>query len=44
MKKENPNDDFNSFMDPLEIARFITHIISYDKEMISEEVRLSRIN
>ena len=44
IKNENPDEDFMSFMNPVEIAEFILHIISYDNEMISEEVRLSRIN
>jgi len=44
IKYENQNENFESFMNPTEIAEFITHIISYDSEMISEEVRLSRIN
>ena len=44
IKNENPDDDFNSFMNPKEIAEFIIYIISFDNEMISEEVRLSRIN
>ena len=44
IKNENPDADFMSFMNPVEIAEFILHIISYDNEMISEEVRLSRIN
>ena len=31
-------------MNPKEIAEFIVYLISFDKEMVSEEVRLSRIN
>ena len=44
IKNENPNEKFDSFMNPKEIAEFIVYLISFDKEMVSEEVRLSRIN
>jgi len=37
------NQDYSTFMDPREIATFIGDIISYDSNMISEEVRLNRI-
>tara|TARA_Y100000310_G_scaffold55383_1_gene50793 strand:+ start:869 stop:1603 length:735 start_codon:yes stop_codon:yes gene_type:complete len=36
--------DYNTFMEPSEVAEFITKIISYDNEMISQEVSLSRLN
>ena len=36
--------DYNTFMDPNEVAEFITKIISYDNEMISQEINLSRLN
>ena len=35
--------DYNTFMDPNEVAEFITKIISYDNEMISQEINLSRL-
>ena len=44
IKNEDPNADYESFMNPSDIAKFTIHVISYNNEMISEEVRLSRIN
>jgi 3-oxoacyl-[acyl-carrier protein] reductase len=35
--------DYNTFMDPKEVAEFIIKIISYDNEMISQEINLSRL-
>ena len=35
--------DYNTFMEPNEVAEFITKIISYDNEMISQEINLSRL-
>mgnify|MGYP003153553133 FL=1 len=37
------NQDYNTFMEPKEIADFITKIISYDGNMIPEETRLNRV-
>ena len=36
--------DYNTFMEPNEVAEFITKIISYDNEMISQEINLSRLS
>ena len=36
--------DYNTFMEPSEVAEFITKIISYDNEMVSQEISLSRLN
>ena len=36
--------DYNTFMEPNEVAEFITKIISYDNEMVSQEISLSRLN
>ena len=44
VKNENPNERFDSFMNPDEIAEFIVYLISFDNEMVSEEIRLSRID
>jgi 3-oxoacyl-[acyl-carrier protein] reductase len=35
--------DYSTFMDPNEVAEFIINIISYDNEMISQEINLSRL-
>ena len=44
IKNENPDERFDSFMNPDEIAEFIVYLISFDNEMVSEEIRLSRID
>ena len=36
--------DYNTFMEPSEVAEFITKIISYNNEMVSQEISLSRLN
>ena len=36
--------DYNTFMEPSEVAEFVTKIISYDNEMVSQEISLSRLN
>jgi len=43
MGREVRNQDYDTFMDPKEISEFITKLISYDCNMVSEEVRLNRI-
>ena len=35
--------DYSSFMEPNEVAEFITKIISYDNEMVSQEISLNRL-
>ena len=35
--------DYNSFMEPNEVAEFITRTISYDNEMVSQELNLNRL-
>ena len=44
VKNENPDERFDSFMNPNEIAEFIAYLVSFDNEMVSEEIRLSRID
>ena len=44
VKNENPDERFDSFMNPKEIAEFIVYLISFNNEMVSEEIRLSRID
>ena len=43
IKKENPNENYETFMKPNEIAEFITFVISFDSNLISPEIRLGRI-
>ena len=44
IENENPNEKFDSFMNPKEIADFIVYLISFNNELVSEEIRLSRID
>ena len=44
MGKRVIGQNYDTFMDPKEIAEFIVYIISFDKEMVSEEIKLNRIN
>ena len=41
--KENPNEDYESFINPKEIAEFITFVICFDNNLISPEIRLGRV-
>ena len=43
VKKENPNENYDTFMKPNEIAEFIIFAISFDNNLISPEIRLGRI-
>ena len=41
--KENPNEDYESFINPKEIAEFITFVICFDNNLISPEIRLGSV-
>jgi len=43
MGKLSKDQDFNTFLDPSDIAKYIEFIIKFDKDLISEEIRLNRI-
>lgn len=43
MGRSVPGQDFETFLDPQEIAEFVVHIASYDGGMITEEIRLNRM-
>jgi len=43
MGKLSKDQDFNTFLDPSEIAKYIEFIIKFDKDLVSEEIRLNRI-
>ena len=43
IKKENPDEDYESFMNPTQIAEFITFVIGFDNNLVSPEIRLGRI-
>ena len=36
--------DYNTFLEPSEVAEFVTKIISYDNEMISQEISINRLS
>lgn len=38
------DQDFETFLDPKEIAKYLVFTISFDNELISEEVKLNRIS
>ena len=44
MGRKVKNQDFDTFIDPEEIAKHIVFSISFDGEMISNEIQLTRIN
>ncbi len=43
MGRQVRNQDFETFLEPAEIAAFIVHLISHEGPMIAEEVRLNRM-
>ena len=43
MSGEISNQNYDTFIDPTEVAKFLIQICSYDNEMISEEIRLNRM-
>ena len=43
MAKKLVEQDFDTFLDPKEVAEAILFVISYDKEMIIDELKLNRI-
>jgi NAD(P)-dependent dehydrogenase (short-subunit alcohol dehydrogenase family) len=43
MGRAVPGQDFETFLDPQEIAEFVVHVASYDGGMIAEEIRLNRM-
>lgn len=43
MGKHVPGQRFETFLQPDEVARYLAFIISFDAELISEEVRLNRV-
>ena len=43
MAKISTDQDFSTFLNPIEVGRYIVHALSYDNEMIIDESRLNRI-
>ena len=43
MGKKVKNQTFETFIDPKEIAEYVSFVISFDAELVSEEIRLNRM-
>ena len=43
MGKKVKNQTFETFINPKEVAEFVSFVISFDAEMVSEEIRLNRM-
>jgi len=43
VKKENKSEDYNTFIEPVDIAKFICDIVSNNSQMFSQEIRIGRI-
>jgi short-subunit dehydrogenase len=44
MGKISKEQNFETFLNPKEIAKYLVFIISFDSELISDEIRLNRMN
>jgi NADP-dependent 3-hydroxy acid dehydrogenase YdfG len=42
MGKTDTRQNFDTFLKPEEIAEYISFVLSFDKELVSEEIRLNR--
>jgi short-subunit dehydrogenase len=43
MGKQVPNQDFSTFLDPADVAAYVVFTISFESNIISEEVRVNRL-
>ena len=43
MARKSIDQNYDTFLDPNEVANFIVHTISFDNEMVSDEIRLNRM-
>ena len=43
MGKLSKEQNFETFLNPNEIAEYLAFVISFDRELISEEIKLNRI-
>jgi NAD(P)-dependent dehydrogenase (short-subunit alcohol dehydrogenase family) len=43
MGREVPGQDWNTFLDPAEVAAYVAFVIAFDGAAISEEVRVNRV-
>jgi len=44
MGKKVKNQDFSTFIEPEELSKYITLTISFDSDMITEEIKINRFN
>lgn len=44
MGKLSKDQKYETFLDPSEVARYVEFVISFDDDLVSEEIRLNRIN
>jgi len=44
MGKSGIGQNYETFLNPNEIAELIVHLVSFDNEMISQEIQLSRMD
>lgn len=44
MGKLSKDQDYETFLDPSEVVKYIEFIISFNDELVSEEIRLNRMN
>lgn len=44
MGRLSKDQDYETFLDPLEVAKYVEFVSLFDNELISEEIRLNRIN
>lgn len=44
MARLSKDQDYETFLSPAEVAKYIEFIIQFDGNLISEEIRLNRIN
>jgi len=43
MARKSIDQNFDTFLDPKEVAEFIIFAISFDNELVSNEIRLNRM-
>lgn len=44
MGKLSKDQNYETFLDPSEVAKYVEFVISFDDDLVSEEIRLNRIN
>ncbi|NDF36089.1 MAG: SDR family oxidoreductase [Nitrosopumilaceae archaeon] len=44
MGKLSKDQDYETFLDPSEVAKYVEFVILFDDDLVSEEIRLNRIN